>query len=411
MKQKVFIFNGTSRAAMYGIGTYIDQLIFCLKNTEIEFDVVHLHSEGTEVLVTQKDGYRQISIPSVNSTLPKSAYYYSRNVSYILKEFIPLNNNIQYIFHLNFMSNSSLVSCLKKMFKCKIVTTIHYTNWNFTLQGNQIKLKSILEKKKNKLDKLEKIVRSDVNEDRKMLGRSDRFICVANHTLHTLKKICKIDVENGVVINNALKDSYQKISPKQKLLIKEKYHIPSQTQVVVFAGRVDEAKGVSFLLDAFKKVVNKDFNIHLFIAGDGNFNRWLSESNGFWTRISFTGRLSKAQLYELYSIADLGVVCSLHEEFGYVASEMMMHEIPLIVSDTGGLSEIIENNISGVKIPVKIVNGNRVVSANKLAKQMQILLSDSDFSKMLAVNARKRFLEKYELNIFSQNMINLYLNL
>lgn len=411
MKRKVYIFNGTSRAAVYGIGTYIEQLIDSLKSAQIDFEVVYLYSDGREVIIVEKEGYRQISIPAVRPSTAQSSRYYTRNAAYLLKELIPEDKNMQYIFHLNFMTNPALVSILKKMFKCKIITTVHYTNWSFSLLGNQRRLQSILSGNKTKPDNFEKQIKKDVRADKKMLEKSDRFICVAQHTLDSFSTICDIDITNGVLINNALKDVYKRISSEQKTIIRNKYLISDQAQVIIFAGRLDEVKGISFLIDAFKKVVKTNPNVHLLIAGDGDFNKWLSIAKNYWTKISFTGRLSKKQLYELYSIADVGVVCSLHEEFGYVAIEMMMHEIPLIVTDTGGLSEIVEDGICGLKVPVRNRKDKRIISVNTMADKIKMLLDSPHFAKELGSNGRKRFLEKYELNLFKEKMVDLYLNI
>lgn len=411
MKQKVYIFNGTSRAAVYGIGTYVEQLIGSLKTADIDLEVVLLHSEGWEVSVVEKDGYRQISIPAVQFPTPKSSQYYTRNVAYLLKDLIPDDKNMQYIFHLNFMTNPTFVSILKKMFKCKIITTVHYTNWSFSLLGNQKLLQSIVSRNKTKPDNFEKQIRKDLRADKRMLEKSDRFICVAQHTLDSFKSISNLDITNGILINNALKDVYKRISPEQKSVIRNKYLISDQDQVIIFAGRLDEVKGISFLIDAFKKIVKTNPNSRLLIAGDGNFNKWLSIAKNNWTKISFTGRLSKRQLYELYCIADVGVVCSLHEEFGYVAIEMMMHEIPLVVTDTGGLSEIVKDGVCGLKVPVRNRKDRRIINVNTMADKVKILLDNPDFANELGNNARKRFLEKYELDRFKEEMLNLYLNI
>lgn len=411
MKRKIYIFNGTSRAAVYGIGTYIEQLVDSLRSADINFEIVHLYSEGKEITIVEKDGYRQISIPVVRSSTSKSSRYYTRNVAYLLKELIPDDKNMQYIFHLNFMTNPALVSILKKMFKCKVITTVHYTNWNFLLSGNQKRLQSILSENKTKPDNFEKQIRKDVRADQRMLEKSDRFICVAQHTLDSFRNICDIDITNGILINNALKDVYKKISPEQKNAIRNKYLISDQAQVIIFAGRLDEVKGIYFLIDAFKKIVKTNPNARLLVAGDGDFNKWLSIAKNYWTRISFTGRLGKKQLYELYSIADVGVVCSLHEEFGYVAIEMMMHGLPLVVTDTGGLSEIVEDDICGLKVPVRNRKDKRIISVNTIADKIKMLLDNPDFAKELGNNGRKRFLEKYELNRFKEEMLNLYLNI
>lgn len=411
MKRKVYILNGTHRAANYGIGTYIQQLTDSLKNTSIDFEVVLLYASGDEVVINDSSGYKEISIPWVSSTVERSYQYYTRNVAYLLKELAPDNKNLQYIFHLNMMTNPELVFILKKMFRCKVITTVHYTNWSFSLLGDRERLKSILSGHSTKPGDLEKEIRKDIKSDKKMLEKSDRFICVAQHTMNSFRDICGINISNGVVINNALRDVYKKKSPEQKIAIRDKYFIPDQTRIIMFAGRLNDVKGIPILIKAFKKIVETNSRTHLLIAGDGDFNKWLSAAKDYWTKISFTGRLSKEQLYELYSIADVGVVCSLHEEFGYVAIEMMMHEIPLVVTDTGGLSEIVEDGICGLKVPVRYLEGERGVDINTMADKIKMLLDNPDFAKRLGQNGRKRFLKKYEHNLFKEKMINLYLNM
>ena len=149
-------------------------------------------------------------------------------------------------------------------------------------------------------------------------------------------------------------------------------------------------------------------NARLLIAGDGSFNRWLKEAKDIWSQIIFTGRIEKEVLYELYHIADIGIMSSLHEEFGFVAIEMMMNQLPVIVSDTGGLSEIVEDGISGLKVPVMNDSKQQVIDVDALSAKMIQLIEHPDFAKILAENARSRFLEKYDLTIFREKMLNLY---
>ena len=54
----------------------------------------------------------------------------------------------------------------------------------------------------------------------------------------------------------------------------------------------------------------------------------------------------------MLSIGDIGVSPSLHEEFGFVALEMMMMKLPLIAGKTTGLSELVKNEKSGLLVPI-----------------------------------------------------------
>jgi glycosyltransferase involved in cell wall biosynthesis len=100
-------------------------------------------------------------------------------------------------------------------------------------------------------------------------------------------------------------------------------------------------KGLSFLIRSFWQLLTTHPNTHLIIAGDGVIGQYLTEASDFWTDITFTGLLSKEKLYDFYRLADVGVVCSLHEEFGF-AIEMMIHSLPVVVSGVGGLEKIVE---------------------------------------------------------------------
>lgn len=407
-KKKVYIFNSNSRAAAYGIGTYITQLTDCLKDENIEFGLVCIHAEGNEVTMTEKEGYHLISIPTMNFINSQSRQYYERNIAYLLREFIPYEKGVEYIFQLNFMNSPALVSNLKRMFKCKVILVAHYSNWSFTLLGDYPKLQQILAKKSGKRDSQEQSIAKDVKEDAKMIAKCDKFVCIAHHSLESFANICRLNPKEIVLINNALKDCYVPIEEEQKQAIRQKYYIQEEVPLLIFAGRLDEVKGIAFLIQAFRKVLEKHIDARLLIAGDGNFNRWLKEAGDIWSQITFTGRIEKDVLYELYQIADIGIVSSIYEEFGFVAIEMMMHQLPIIVSDTGGLSEIVEDKISGLKVPVINDGKQRIIDIDILSSKITQLIEQPNNAKAMAENARRRFLENYELAVFRRNMMNLY---
>ena len=152
-------------------------------------------------------------------------------------------------------------------------------------------------------------------------------------------------------------------------------------------------------------------NTLLFIAGEGQISNYLLEADRYWSRITFTGMLDKKKLYELYSIANIGIVSSLYEEFGFVAIEMMMYKLPIIVTDTSGLSEIVEDGVSGFKIPIQNIKGKRGFDSKKMAQKIILLLNRKDLASEIAENGRRRFLDKYELSVFNKKMKDLYLNI
>jgi glycosyltransferase involved in cell wall biosynthesis len=90
----------------------------------------------------------------------------------------------------------------------------------------------------------------------------------------------------------------------------------------------------------------------------------------------------------------VSVVPSLFEPFGIVALEAMAAKSPVVASDTGGLSEIIEHDVTGVKVYPN--------NPDSLAWGITKVLLDDNYRKYLRENAYKRVLEKYDWEKIAQ---------
>jgi len=173
---------------------------------------------------------------------------------------------------------------------------------------------------------------------------------------------------------------------------------------------MDEIKGLEFLLNAFREVLKILPSCRLVIAGDGAYDKYIKASQDICTKISYTGLLNKIQLYEVYQIADVGVIPSLYESFGYVAVEMMMHGLPIVATATSGLNEVVDD-YCGLKIPI-IEHPDRVeIDINLLAEKIIYLLQNPTEAERISKNARKRYLEKYASSVFRENMLDFYRSL
>lgn len=236
-------------------------------------------------------------------------------------------------------------------------------------------------------------------------GKYIFHINIPHDSFLTYKKFRNDLLSFSKVIYNGIEDSYSAITQKRKNEIRHKYLLGKNEKIIIFAGRLDSIKGIYHLLDSFNIIAKKHKNIRLIIAGDGDFNKLMDYSHKNWSRVLFTGRLSQQDLYEMYQIADIGVVCSLFEEFGYVAIEMMMHRLPIIVTDTSGLSEIVTDNFDGLKVPI-LHNDNKEtdIDCNILSNHIVTLLSNNSKRNIIAKNARKTYLKKYTKNIFTSQI-------
>lgn len=130
---------------------------------------------------------------------------------------------------------------------------------------------------------------------------------------------------------------------------------------------------------------------------------YLLQNNFHWFRWSNLA-------FELYRLADVGVVPSLFEPFGYVPVEMMMHELPIVATATSGLNEVVDESC-GLKVPLIVSPDSVEIDTSLLAQKIVYLLQNPKEAKRLGKNGRKRYLEKYSSEVFGKNMIAFYKSL
>ena len=100
------------------------------------------------------------------------------------------------------------------------------------------------------------------------------------------------------------------------------------------------------------KILQNYHDAKLIIAGKGGMLDELkaqANSMGISNKVYFTGYLNAKQVQKIYKCADIAVFPSTYEPFGIVALEAMLAGVPTVVSDIGGLNEIVEHGVNGMK--------------------------------------------------------------
>jgi len=406
----LYIFNENSRASVYGIGTYLKELAASLKNSIVHITVIYLRDESV-VRMEEIDGITHWHIPdAIEDTLyldyDSRAKLYYRNVTNLLQ--LHIQDTQRLVFHLNYTHNKFLAEALRETFGCKLVFAIHYLSWSFGLFGNISFFKKIIASSEEyKDEKFKKSIIESYQKEKEFIKTVDRIICLSENTRQILTDDYQIFPEKTTVIYNGLTDNHS-VCKKQEL--KQKYHIPD-IPIILFVGRLDEIKGLTYVLQAFKTIINKQIECHFIIAGNGAFDSYMKECEDIWMHITWTGLIDKAKLYDLYSVADIGIMPSLHEQCSYVAIEMMMHGVPLIASTSTGLREMVEDGITGLHIPV-VEHPDKVdIDSSLLAEKMLYLLQHPEDRKHMGLNARKRYEQLYSVEVMREKMLNLYTSL
>ena len=148
---------------------------------------------------------------------------------------------------------------------------------------------------------------------------------------------------------------------------------------VVFVGRLEEYKGAHIFIDAMRLLKGASARI----VGDGAEREVLEEQARGMRNVRFDGFLVGNALEAAYASARVVVVPSLwYEPFGLVALEAMARGVPVIVSDRGGLPEVVGES------------GTTVAAGDEKALAAAILrfFDDPVFAEEMGDLAKKRSL-------------------
>lgn len=169
-------------------------------------------------------------------------------------------------------------------------------------------------------------------------------------------------------------------------------------KIIMCAGRLVYEKGFQYLIDAAPKILNNYHDVKFIIAGKGGMMDELkAKANylGISDKVYFTGQLCPQDLYTMYKCADVAVFTSTYEPFGIVAIEGMYAGTPIVVSDVGGLNEIVEHGVTGMK--------SYAGNANSLADSILALLFDQQLAYNVAKNGKEKVKNVYNWTIIAQD--------
>jgi len=159
----------------------------------------------------------------------------------------------------------------------------------------------------------------------------------------------KLDViPNGIVVPH-----FAFASLSAQALFRARYQ-PATGPLVYAVGRLVHEKGWHVLIAAMGLLKATFPQIRLVLAGVGGYRDELlrvAHAGGVEDRVALIGFISDAERNGLYSVADCAVFPSLYEPFGIVALEAMALRCPVVVSDTGGLREVVRPDLTGLLVP------------------------------------------------------------
>ena len=236
-----------------------------------------------------------------------------------------------------------------------------------------------------------------INDTEWMLTyEASEVIVNSNYMKNELQRLFGLPYEKINVIPNGINLS-NFIGIERDYDIRRQYAMDNE-KIILYVGRLVYEKGIQHLIAAMPKVLSNYHDAKLIIAGRGGMMDELRQeaSNlGLNDKIYFTGYLDSNQVQKMYKCADVAVFPSTYEPFGIVALEAMLAGVPTVVSDVGGLDEIVTHGVDGMKAYA----GN----ANSIADSITALLYDHQLATNVAKKAKQKVKEQFNWEKIAQD--------
>jgi glycosyltransferase involved in cell wall biosynthesis len=171
---------------------------------------------------------------------------------------------------------------------------------------------------------------------------------------------------------------------------------------LIFVGNSeDRKKGLLYLLQSLLYLPEE---VTLTVVDGGapqrSFAPLLTEKYRMNHRVHFTGKIGPGELVYLYCRAEIAVVPSLYEGFGFPAAEAMACELPVVACTAGALPEVVGDDGAGILVPPR--------NAQALAQAIKRLLKDPELRQQMGRAARRRVLDLFTWENAARQMVDVY---
>lgn len=174
-----------------------------------------------------------------------------------------------------------------------------------------------------------------------------------------------------------------------------------KNRIVTTASADIPLKGLKYLISALPKIINEYPDTHLVVIGKSPSEssiRNLIANLEMGKKVSFHSNLSEQEVVDIYSSAEIAVIPSLYEGFGFGAGEAMSCGVPLISTTSGGLKEVVGD------AAIKIKSG----SSKDIEDSVLDLFSDTKKQLYYAALGRERMEKEFEWDIAAKKYLNVF---
>lgn len=250
---------------------------------------------------------------------------------------------------------------------------------------------------------------------------ADALIAVSEETKVDVLKHFNVDENKVKVIYNGI-NLQQYITTTEKSTLDE-YNIDKTKPYVLFVGRITRQKGIIHLVNAIK-YIDPDTQIVL-CAGAPDTKEIGKEMEYAVAEVQKTRKnviwidkmVTKEEVIQLYSHADVFCCPSIYEPFGIINIEAMACNTAVVASAVGGIKEVVVHGETGILVPVEQQNEApfEPVNPDKFAKDLadgvNKIISNPKLRDSMAQKGRKRVEEFFDWISIAKQTEELYKSL
>lgn len=231
---------------------------------------------------------------------------------------------------------------------------------------------------------------------------SDKVIGVSPASVAYLRETLKISSEKAVLVNNGVAMPRTVLSSEKEQLKKDLGIQPGEI-VIGSTGRMldDNHKRFSDLIASFHLLVQQDLPVKLVLVGDGPLRAHYQEQVnelGLNEKVVFTGYQGDVALY--YSIFDIFTLVSAFEAFGLVLAEAMLHKLPVVATNVGGMRYIVDHEKTGFLVESKNVS--------QITEALKKLVTNTEMRTVFGTNGYNKAFELYTEERYVNEVARLY---
>ncbi len=207
--------------------------------------------------------------------------------------------------------------------------------------------------------------------------------------------ICVSEYDRQLAIKNKVAKEDKLITIHNGVELFQREKVDSAINIV-FVGRLSNPKDPELLIQAFSEL--KESNTNLFIIGGGEKEEKIKRMGG--DNIQITGSLTRAETLSKLKNADIFVLTSNYEGFPITILEAMSFGLPVIASDVGGVSEIVDDSVGYL-----IKRGDK----EELKRTLKELITNKSLREEKGARARKKIQESFTIDKMLEKTEQVYL--